>query len=423
MKFIDLFSGLGGFHVGLRNNGFKCVFSCEIDEKLRSLYLTNHGIEPHDDIRTIAEKDIPSHDILCAGFPCQPFSLAGKKKGADCPDSGKLIDHVIRIANYHQPKFILLENVPNILSIAKGSFWRYLTSAINSIGYKLDYKILSPIDLGIPQNRKRIFILAVRNDIDASTFSWPSPQAESQHAVTLQDILNEHFPHKKLEERKAALLVHWQKLLNDLKKIEGFRCVSIVAPEFGATYPYDFSGLSLKDMRGYRGAYGVSLSSCKTWAEIMLLLPSYIRDRKQVPDWIMRSVNWTRELYSHNKSICDEWSIDLDKSNNSWQILEWRGMPDLRDINLHMVQFRASGIRVFKQEVAPSLIAMTPTQIPIIPSQRRYISKYEAAKLQYLHTLKRLPEQNNQAFKALGNAVNARIIELIGRNLRDVVIA
>lgn len=204
MKFIDLFSGLGGFHVGLKNNGHECVFSCEIDADLRELYKVNHEIMPHDDIRTIDEVKVPAHDILCAGFPCQPFSLAGKKKGAKCPASGKLIDHVVRIAKYHKPKFVLLENVPNVITIEDGLFWEYIQNAFQEIGYTLDFKIISPTDVGIPQNRKRVFIIGIRSDIDKRQFEWPNFEASLQQP-NLQLLLNSTFEHKKLEPKKIDL--------------------------------------------------------------------------------------------------------------------------------------------------------------------------------------------------------------------------
>ncbi|MES2013993.1 MAG: DNA (cytosine-5-)-methyltransferase [Pseudomonadota bacterium] len=421
MKFIDLFSGLGGFHVGLKNNGHECVFSCEIDESLRDLYEVNHGIKPHDDIRTVKEDDVPHHDILCAGFPCQPFSLAGKKKGAKCPESGKLIDHVLRIAKHHKPKFILLENVPNVLTIANGQFWDYVRTSFESIGYNIDYRIISPVDLGIPQNRKRVFIVGSRLDIDVESFKWPNSDDQGVVKVSLGEILDNTLDHKKLEPKKTHTLALWQELLNTIS-IPTLGSVSIVAPEFGANYPENFNTLSIEEMKQYKGAYGESLENCTTWAELLLKMPSYVQKGKQIPQWILKSAKFSRDIYKNNKLHCDQWSKKLDKNNNSWQILEWRGNNTDHVINNHIVQFRASGIRILKSNVAPSLIAMTPTQTPIIPSESRYVSKHEAAKLQHLHNLKKLPEKNNAAFKALGNAVNAKVIELIGRNLNKLVI-
>ena len=114
MKFIDLFAGLGGFHVALNTLGHECVFACEKDPRLRNLYTTNFNLECSGDIRTTNESDIPTHDILCAGFPCQPFSKAGKQKGFDDVGRGDLFHDIIRILNHHKPQFFILENVPNI---------------------------------------------------------------------------------------------------------------------------------------------------------------------------------------------------------------------------------------------------------------------------------------------------------------------
>lgn len=418
MKFIDLFAGLGGFHVGLKENGHECVFSCEIDDSLRHLYEINHNIKPHDDIRTIKEIDIPEHDILCAGFPCQPFSLAGKKKGAKCPESGKLIDHVIRIAKFHQPKFIMLENVPNILTIEDGKFWAYLNDSFQSIGYNLTHKVLSPVEFGIPQNRKRIFIVGIRTDLSMSSFNWPDIGKTKINECQLANVLNHRIGAKPLELSKSQLLLLWQELLNNLL-INDLSNTSIVAPEFGATYPKDFNGKTLDEMKVYKGAYGTALNKCETWDELLFLLPSYVRKNKKIPDWILKSVNFSRDLYNKNKLYCDEWSKKLNKQNNSWQILEWRGGLNNLDIFAHIIQFRASGIRVLKPNIAPSLIAMTPTQTPIIPAEGRYISPSEAAQLQFLHKLKKLPEKHVSAFKALGNAVNAKIVELISYNFNS----
>lgn len=412
--FIDLFAGLGGFHKGFANNGYKCVFACEIDNNLRNLYEKNHNILPHGDITEIDAKDIPYHNIICAGFPCQPFSLAGKRKGSQCPTSGRLIDHVVRIANYHHPKYIILENVPNVLTISNGEFWQYLKKSFEEINYKVYHKIISPIDIGIPQNRKRVFIICVRNDIDLGYFKWPEHQnIQSCH---LMNVLDNSSEDRKLEPKKIQLLEHWQILLNRID-IQSLSNTSIVAPEFGATYPLDYSNLKLNQIKTFKGAYGTDLSKCKTWSEVLKLLPSYSRNNKKVSYWLVKSIDKSRNLYEKNKSICDDWIIDIDKNNNSWQILEWQGNHNSKDIYTHLVQFRASGIRVIKPNRSPSLISMTTTQIPIIPKESRYLSKYEAAKLQNLHTLNHFPESVIGTFKALGNAVNAKVVELIAKNI------
>lgn len=418
MKFIDLFSGLGGFHTGFTKSGYECVFASEIDESLRELYQKNYGIKPHGDITRIDAKDIPAHDVICAGFPCQPFSLAGQQKGVACPTSGKLIDDVVRIADYHKPKFVLLENVPNILTIADGSFWEHIKSSFHKIGYHIDYRIISPVEVGIPQNRKRIFIVANRQDIKVDESIWPATHSSNQ--VRLVDFLDKSQEHKILEPKKLSQLHVWQNLIQNCS-IPWRGSFSIVAPEFGANYPKDFSNLTLKEMKQYKGAYGQSLNNCRTWTEIMKRMPSYTQKARKTASWISPSIEISREIFSQNESFINEWIDSLDKQNNSWQILEWRGILGNYNLFEHLIQFRASGIRVLKPEIAPSLIAMTPTQIPIIPQEGRYLSKYEAAKLQFLHELKYIPENTTKAFKAFGNAVNARIVELIANKLTVAV--
>ncbi|MCM7773474.1 DNA cytosine methyltransferase [Enterobacter asburiae] len=412
-RFVDLFAGIGGFHAGMAENGGNCVFACEIDENLREIYRNNFGIYPEGDIRQVDEKCVPSHDILCAGFPCQPFSLAGKKKGQTCPESGQLIDEVVRIARYHNPRYVLLENVPNIITIDNGGFWRYMNDRFNSIGYSLHHRVLSPVDIGVPQNRQRVFIVACRDEADTHTLNWPE---QVSHCERLENILDQEGTFKTLEPAKVSLLAHWQQLLYKLN-ISGLQAVSITAPEFGANYPKDFSRLPLKELRKYSGAYGQSLQGCKTWADALSKLPSYVRKHRQVPYWLSDSVDFSRKLYAENRAVADTWIVDLPRHNNSWQILEWRGQHTDLTINNHLIQFRASGIRVFRKDVAPSLISMTPTQVPVIPWLGRYISVREAAKLQNLHHLTSLPDNNSAAFRAFGNAVNARIVSMVVSNL------
>ena len=123
MRFVDLFAGLGGFHIALKSLGHKCVFASELNMALQETYYKNFGIRPEGDIREIKLSNIPPHDILCAGFPCQPFSKAGEQEGFKCPKWGDLFDYVMAVIEYHRPSFILLENVPNLLSHNNGSTW------------------------------------------------------------------------------------------------------------------------------------------------------------------------------------------------------------------------------------------------------------------------------------------------------------
>ena len=171
-------------------------------------------------------------------------------------------------------------------------------------------------------------------------------------------------------------------------------------------------------MKQYKGAYGQDLSDCKSWFEIMQKMPSYTQKERKTANWITPSILLSRKIFQENQTFIDRWVSALDKNNNSWQILEWRGHLNCYDLFKHLIQFRASGIRVLKPEVAPSLIAMTPTQIPIIPKEARYLSKHEAAKLQFLHELKHIPDNTTKAFKAFGNAVNAKVVGILAANIK-----
>ncbi|RBA25504.1 DNA cytosine methyltransferase [Herminiimonas fonticola] len=412
LRFADLFSGLGGFHVALEKQGMQCIFASELDGELRDIYERNFGLRPEGDIRKVNELDIPPHDVLCAGFPCQPFSSAGKKKGAACPASGKLIDDVFRIVRAHKPSFVMLENVPEILTIQNGEFWDHIKRTFIKLGYTIDYRIYSPHEFGIPQKRERVFVVASQVGLDH--FSWP---VINLHPVKkLSDLIGNDTETRPLEKEKIKVLKRWQALITEVKT---FSHKTTLAAEFGADYPLtDLKRMTLKEMRLFRGAFGASLSECKTWAEVMSKLPHYVGGKDgKTPEWLKQSIIHSRQLYEQHVDFLDVWKTDFIDSHNSWQKMEWRGNRQVPSIWKHTIQFRASGIRISKPDYAPSLVAMTPTQTPIIGAKRRYMSVREAAALQSLDGLKHFPKFNGMAFKALGNAVNAHIVGEIANQL------
>ena len=171
MKFIDLFAGLGGFNLALSKLGHKCVFACEIDELLRQLYNLNFGISAGGDIRKIDPVDIPPHDILCAGFPCQPFSKAGSQKGFAHPDIGGLYKDILRIIDFDHPQYLILENVPNLQRHGNGETWKLLEVQLRKREYDVRIEKLSPHNFGIPQIRERIYIVGTLGTLE--NFDWP----------------------------------------------------------------------------------------------------------------------------------------------------------------------------------------------------------------------------------------------------------
>lgn len=197
VKFIDLFAGIGGFHQALSSFGAKCVFASEWDKEASRTYLENYGISPHGDISKIEAIDIPKHDILCAGFPCQPFSISGKQKGFD-DTRGTLFFDIARIAEYHKPKVMLLENVRNFAKHDNGNTLKKVVMVLEELGYKVSHKVLNASSYGLPQNRERIFIVCIRSDLPTEDFKFPEPLSSS---CSLRDILEDNPSNAKIINR------------------------------------------------------------------------------------------------------------------------------------------------------------------------------------------------------------------------------
>lgn len=164
LKFADLFCGLGGFRIAFEATGGKCVFSSDIDKAARETYRENFGEEPSGDITKIDAKDIPDFDVLCAGFPCQPFSLAGKRRGFD-DTRGTLFFDVLRILKEKRPKAFFLENVAGLTNHDKGKTIQVILDSLDEAGYYAVYKLLNAKDYGVPQNRNRWYCVGVRKDL------------------------------------------------------------------------------------------------------------------------------------------------------------------------------------------------------------------------------------------------------------------
>lgn len=184
-KFIDLFCGIGGFRQALEGLGNLCVFSSDWDKDARETYFVNYGECPKGDITKIDSKTIPKHQILCAGFPCQPFSISGKMDGFD-DARGTLLHEILRIARAKKPEILFLENVKNYLNHGEGSTMAKTLSLLKEAGYETFYKILNASDYGVPQRRERLYFVCFRKDLEISSFHFPQPQKNS---VMLEDIL------------------------------------------------------------------------------------------------------------------------------------------------------------------------------------------------------------------------------------------
>lgn len=312
-NYIDLFCGIGGFHQAMESLGGKCVFACDIDEDCRKTYKANYGLEPAGDITKIDAKDIPAHDVLCGGFPCQAFSKAGKRLGFEDPTKGTLFFDLLRIMKYHKPKYALLENVRNLASHDNGNTWQVIHDSLKDIGYNLVDKpvIFSPHYMGIPQHRERVYIMCVRADIgDIPPFNF---NETNYVPCNIESILQndddiENIEKYRLSADKENLLNLWDEFVKNIKcnKLPGF----------------------------------------PIWSDRLCDIDPD-EDLSQYPTWKQNFIRKNNALYIENRKFIDNWLKKAKKCPlffGAKAKLEWQAgqtaTPSLWD---NILQFRPSG--------------------------------------------------------------------------------
>ena len=436
MDFIDLFAGLGGFHLALKRLGHQCVFACEKDKQLRSLYEKNFKIKPKGNIKKVKIKDIPDHDILCAGFPCQPFSKATPtelRTGFDNPRQGDLFNYVIEILKVKKPRYFILENVLHIRKHDNEKTWEKIYEALEAPEPETKYNVreicLSPHQFEIPQIRRRMFIVGDRQE------SPRLPELPDYVEPDLRKFLDRNpSDAQELNNQRKKCLEVWQEFLGLLQDKDLPRA-PIWSMEFGANYPFKETtpdALAIDELRTYLGNHGTPLEDLSE-EEIRHNLPAYAqRGQEQFPPWKIRFIKANRDFYEDNKDWIDEWKQKILEFPPSYQKFEWncKGVKrDLWKIKNFVIQFRASGIRVKKATTAPSLVTMS-VHVPIIGWENRHMTQHECARLQGMACLPNesrlrgiagealeLPETTSGTFTALGNAVNVDVVEYIAKAL------
>lgn len=387
-KFIDLFCGIGGFHQALSDLGGECVYASDIDEACRKIYKLNFGLEPDGDITKVDEKKIPYHDILCAGFPCQAFSKAGKRLGFADPTKGTLFFEIMRIAKYHKPKYMLLENVRNLTSHDNGNTWKIIHDEIINAGYYTFEKpvIFSPHYIGIPQHRERVFIMCVRNDILGGKllpeFKIDRPMVHCDiHSILQNDDEIANISKYQLKPDVIEWIDNWNEFIQNIK------CDR--------------------------------LPSFPIWADSLCLLPDNMlyNQWNNLPEWKKDAVRKNALLYFDNKDFIDEWLAKARKIPlffGAKAKMEWQaGNVENPDIWNCLMQIRPSGLRIKANDFFPALVAITQTSI--VGERKRYLTPRECARLQSFPDTFILDENDKNAYKQLGNGVNVEVVKLFAR--------
>ena len=435
LKFIDLYAGLGGFHQALSKLGHECVWASEYNLNLRKLYSKNFPETPIEgDIFKVELDSIPEHDIICGGFPCQPFSRAGKMLGFEDLKKGNHFFKILEIidSRKNKPTYIFLENVETILKHNDGKTFKVIENELLSRGYELDKKILSPHEFNIPHHRRRLFIVgALKLKKGLSHFKFP--EKDKKYTSTIEDVIDKKNKpldgeNLYLDNYKKQVLETWKKFIESFpkdKKLPGF---PIWSHEWGANYPYEnqtpFS-CKLNELNGKKGAYGEVINAKTKSEAIEKFIPRYSKNKMtQFPKWKITFLKKNRKFYLENKNYIDKFlknNPELKSFEFSDQKFEWNCSEASMSFDDKIIQFRPSGVRIKLNNWSPALTTIR-TQNIFIPKINRKLSLNEISKLQSMK-LKYLPDiydtkfVANGGYKAFGNAVNVNLVRLIGKNL------
>ncbi|HEY3155373.1 MAG TPA: DNA (cytosine-5-)-methyltransferase [Candidatus Eisenbacteria bacterium] len=433
MRFVDLFAGLGGFHYALRALGHECVFASEIDPELRELYARNFPDSARrvfGDIREFAHR-VPRHDVLCAGFPCQPFSKSGYQRGRRDRRRGTLFHEIAAILEHHLPRYVILENVGNFERHNYGRTWRIVRQTLQRLGYCVrgtthvasgGHGLISPHHLGYPQSRERFFIVASLNQLREDPF----PKADRTRVTTLGDIVMRPRELRAADREETSLppariecIKHWNRFVRAVPRCVELPSFPLWGDEFGARYPFSERTPHVSPMSELKRVIRHRYRPRPTRAQLISFLPSYARSTESVfPAWKVAFIQQNRDYFRRVRGYLPaKWLEDLASLPASHRKLEWNCNGEVRDLWQCVLQFRPSGLRAKRYTSSPALVALNTTQTPILGPERRFITRVEGLRLQGFPDSHNLPKSRENAFAALGNAVHTGVASAIASRL------
>ncbi|MFF2886664.1 DNA (cytosine-5-)-methyltransferase [Paenibacillus sp. NPDC057967] len=458
-KYIELFAGIGGFRQALGTLGGECVFASEIDPFATKAYRALYGetSELHGDITAIDAGDIPDHDVLVGGFPCQAFSVAGQRKGFE-DTRGTLFFEIARIANVKKPRLILLENVKGLLSHDGGQTFDTMCAALNDIGYAIDFHVLNSKHYGVPQNRERIFIVASReaaldpwvlsksNDVVTKAkrrateagvrtfnFEWPTDGAVTSR---LRDVLETNVDEKYyLSDEKTA------KLVTQLSGREDLRQVGYVGENVqgNRVYNVDGVGATLAAQTGGLGGKGVSLItespiiagsldhygndqmnrvySIEGVAPTITVVSGGGREQKIAEPCVNDRGTLRLNMGGVSVAVDANYTKGMDKHSQRTHVLEPYTVIQKTHSTCTTVKYNQTGtLQVARLDKVPQAVEGTPRY------RIRKLTPLECWRLQGFsdsshETVKLAGVSDSQRYKQAGNAVTVNVISAIGKRL------
>lgn len=401
LRFVDLFSGIGGFHLAMAEAfDAECVLASDIDPECRSVYKANFGLTPAGDINALTPETrdvlVPEHDVLCAGFPCQPFSKSGFQRGIH-ETRGTLFYNILRVLEARRPKWVILENVRNLAGPRHKETWLTIVRQLRALGYRVADEpavfsphLLPPAMDGRPQVRERVFILGQyvgegrqADELRGQALVANRPVAgwdpkDWRVKTYLQPERSIDGRRYSLREQEANWLDAWNDLLQSLPatmKLPGF----------------------------------------PIWLDAFESRP---RIDVETPDWKANFLRKNSQFYLLHREVIDNWvrrHPEISDFPSSRRKFEWQAQESERDIWQLVVHLRPSGIRVKRPTYLPALVAITQTSV--IGWKRRRITPREAARLQGFPDSFQLHKDDAVAYRQLGNAVNVGVVKYVASTL------